>query len=155
MARYSVEQIRAGISIDQLRAAISADGESVTKGSTDEYMMVYRTVRNEHELVASYRLCNGRVFEESMSLAGGAATFIRRVTQLERNHGPGRYTAESSLLDIGERNVLSVTWQLPDHVVTLSYDAPAPKIAEGQWLSNAVPSVCRRSTPSEGRTTSP
>jgi hypothetical protein len=141
-ARYTAEQLRAGISLEELRAAISAAGESVVKGSTDEFLMIYRTVRSEHEITASYRLCSGRVYEESVAVSGGTAGFIRRVTQFEREFGPGRYSAESSLLEAGERNLLSVAWRLPDRVVTIEYGAPAAGISESQWISTAIPSVC-------------
>ncbi len=116
------------------------------KGSTDEQLMIYRTVLNEHETTASYRLCRGRVYEESLAVLGGPAGFIRRVTQFERNYGPGKYSAESALLEIGERNVLSVTWQLIDRVITVEYGAPSTGISESQWVSTAVPSVCSGST---------
>ena len=141
-ARYTTDQIRAGISAEQLRADISAAGESIVKGSTDEYLMVYRIVRNENEFTASYRLCNGRVYEESIAASGGPAGFIRRVTQFEREYGPGKYSADSTLLEVGERNALSVTWRLSDRVVTVEYGASATGISESQWVSTAVPSAC-------------
>jgi hypothetical protein len=141
-ARFTAEQIRTGISLEQLRTAISNSGEQVAKGSTDESLMVYRTVRGEHEITASYRLCRGRVFEESVAVSGGPAGFIRRITQFEREYGPGKYLAESALLEVGERNLLTVTWRLPDRIIATEYGAAATGISESHWVSTAIPSVC-------------
>ncbi len=143
-ARYSAEQIRQGLPVDAVRASVESDGQKIHGSNADNFWWIYRTGRNEQEIVGILRFCGRLLYEQSLAATGGTSGFIKRIAQFENQYGPGKYVAEALINEIGEKNSLEVSWKLRDLVLTLTFIAAVGKVSETQWSSMAVPSVCNK-----------
>lgn len=142
IAAYSAETIRAGITEAQLRATVDADGYVLKAGEGVNPWWVYR--KSDNEIIATYFLCRGKVYQQAITASGGPAAYIKRVAQLNRQFGEGKVSVESSMGSVGERNTLEFVWRGKDEVITATYFAAVPPVSETQWLGTTIPSVCKK-----------
>ena len=119
---------------------VDADGYVLKAGEGMDPWWVYR--KNNNEIVATYYLCRGKVYQQAITLSGGPAAYIKRVTQLNLRFGEGKASVESTMESLGERNTLEFVWRGQDEVITATYFAATPPVSETQWLSTTVPSIC-------------
>jgi len=89
--------------------------------------------------------CKGRLMAYSYSVPSGIRGFIRRVTQLTAQLGPGDFASMSSETSVGELNSLSVTWTTQPDQLSVSYFAPAERSSESVSVMHLdlAHSVCR------------
>ena len=139
-ASFSAEKLRAGITESQLRAMVDADGYVLRAGEGMDTRWVYR--KSNNEIVATYYMCQGKVYRQAITVSGGPAAYIKRVTQLNRQFGEGKVSVESAMGSVGERNSLEFVWRGRDEIITATYFAATPSNSESQWVSTAVPSIC-------------
>lgn len=140
VAAFSADQIRAGVTEAQLRAAVDADGNVLKAGEGTSPWWVYR--KSNNDIVATYHLCRGKVYQQAIAATGGIAAYLKRVAQFNRQFGKGQVSVESAMESEGERIMLEFFWRREDEGITASYFAASSPVSEAQWLSTAVPSVC-------------
>lgn len=140
VAAFSAEKLRAGVTEAQLRAVVDADGYVLKAGEGIDPWWVHR--KSNNEIVATYYLCRGKVYQQALTVTGGPAAYIKRVAQFNRQFGEGKVSVESAMQSLGERNMLEFVWRSQDEVITATYFAASPPVSETQWISTTVPSVC-------------
>jgi hypothetical protein len=139
-ATFSVDEIRRGITEAQFKSAMEKEGFRVANTERSNLWWVYNPANND--LIATYRTCRGRIYEQALAATGGHGAFIKRVAQFTRDYGAAEYSAESAVVEQGERNMLDFTWKRTDEIITVTFNAASQRVSETQWVSRAVPSVC-------------
>jgi len=140
VAVFTAEKLRAGVTETQLRAMVDAYGYILKAGEGADPWWVYR--KSNNEIIATYHFCKGRVYQQSLTLTGGLAAYIKRVAQFNRQFGEGKVSVETSMESLGERNLLEFVWRAQDELIALTYFSSSPSVNENQWHSTTVSSVC-------------
>lgn len=139
-ASFSDAQLRIGVTESDLGSWAIKSGYELKRTGDDKWW-AYR--KSDNEIIGTFRFCRGKVFEQALTVQGGASAFIKRVAQFNRQYGTGQYSVESSVESVGDRNMIEVVWRRADQVTTLTFFAGSSPVSETQWLGTTIPSICR------------
>lgn len=134
------QDIEIGRRIDEIVASAPKNGIKVTPSREADVFFAYLLKSNE--LVGIYRVCNGRVYEHSASVSGGAVGLVKRVAQFNNQYGVAAAQAESRMLDSAEFNMIEFTWRQGDQTFRVTFYPQSLGALESQWVSYASLRYC-------------